>query len=53
MGAHVGPPPSVAANRLFFVVMVWGLMARSTMMESRSIRPSVGNRSKISRRTMA
>ena len=38
--AHVRPPPSLPANRLFFLVIVWGLIARSTMLESISIRPS-------------
>ena len=53
MVAHVRPPPSDPAKRLFLRVMVWGLMARSTMLESSSIKPSVRKRSKISRRAMA
>jgi hypothetical protein len=53
MVAHVRPPPSDPANRLFLRVMVWGLMARSTMLHPSSIRPSVRKRSKISRRAMA
>ena len=32
MVAHVRPPPSDPANRLFFLMMVWGRMARSTML---------------------
>ena len=43
--AHVRPPPSLPANRLFFLVIVWGLIARSTIWESISIRPSVRKRS--------
>ena len=53
MIAHVRPPPSGPAKRLFLRVMVCGLMARSTMLESSSIRPSVRKRSKMSRRAMA
>ena len=53
MVAQVRPPPSEPANRLFFLVMVWGLIARSTMLESSSTRPSVRKRSKMSRRVMA
>ena len=53
MVAHVRPPPSDPVKRLFLRVMVWGLMARSTMLESSSIRPSVRKRSKVSRRAMA
>ena len=31
--AHVRPPPSLPANSAFLRVMVWGLIARSTMLE--------------------
>src|SRR6478752_3496432 len=40
MVAHVLPPPSIPAKSAFFRVIVWGLMARSKMLESISIRPS-------------
>ena len=53
MVAQVRPPPSLPANRLFFLVIAWGLIARSTMLESSSMRPSVRKRSKMSRREMA
>ena len=53
MVAQVLPPPSLPANRLFFLVIAWGLIARSTMLESISTRPSVRKRSKMSRREMA
>ncbi len=43
--AYVRPPPSLPANRLFFLVIVWGLIVRSTIWESISIRPSVRKRS--------
>jgi hypothetical protein len=33
MVAHVLPPPSLPAKSAFFRVIVWGLMARSTMLE--------------------
>lgn len=51
--AQVRPPPSLPANRLFFLVIVWGLIARSTMLESISMRPSVRKRSSASRRVSA
>ncbi len=47
MVAQVRLPPSLPANRLFFLVIVCGLMARSTMLESSSMRPSVRKRSKM------
>ena len=47
--AQVLPPPSLPANRLFFLVIAWGLIARSTMLESSSMRPSARKRSKIER----
>lgn len=53
MVAHVLPPPSEPANRLFFLVMVWGLIARSTILESSSMRPSARKRSKMARRVVA
>lgn len=53
MVAQVRPPPSLPANRLFFLVIAWGLIARSTMLESSSMRPSVRKRSKMFRREMA
>ena len=37
MVAQVRPPASLPAKRLFFLVIVCGLMARSTMLESSSI----------------
>ena len=49
MVAHVRPPPSDPAKRLFLRVMVWGLMARSTVLESIYARPSSRNRSRPSR----
>lgn len=47
--AQVRPPSWLPANRLFFLVIVWGLIARSTMLESISIRPSVRKCSSASR----
>ncbi len=37
MVAQVRPPPSDPANNAFLRVMVWGLIVRSTMLESISI----------------
>ena len=51
--AQVLPPPSLPAKRLFFLVIVWGLIARSTMLLSSSMRPSVRKRSKMERREVA
>ena len=53
MVAHVRPPPSDPAKRLFLRVMARGLIVRSTILESISTSPSVRKRSKISRRVMA
>lgn len=47
------PPPSLPVKRLFFLMVAWGLIARSTMLESISMRPSVRKRSNTSRREMA
>lgn len=51
--AHVLPPPSLSAKSEFFLVMAWGRIARSTMLESSSMRPSARKRSKMTRREMA
>lgn len=53
MVAQVLPPPSLPAKSEFLRVIAWGLIARSTMLESISTRPSVRKRSKMSRREMA
>jgi hypothetical protein len=52
MVAHVLPPLSLIAKRLFFLVMAWFLIARSTMLKSISMRLSFRKRSKMSRREM-
>ena len=51
--AHVRPPPSLPAKIAFFLTMVWGLIARSTVLESISILPSTMKRSRAWRRVMA
>lgn len=53
MMAHVRPSPSDPAKRMFLWMMVCGLIARSTMLESGSMRLSVRKRSKISRLAIA
>jgi hypothetical protein len=40
MVAHARPPPSDPAKRLFILVIAWGLMSRSTVLESISTRPT-------------
>lgn len=53
MVAQVLPPPSEPANRAFLRVMVCGRMARSTVLESISMRPSARKCSSASRRLVA
>ncbi len=53
MVAQVRPPPAEPAKSAFFRVMVWGLMARSTMLESISTRPSLRYSSSAARRERA
>jgi hypothetical protein len=53
MVAHVRPPPSDPAKRLFLRVMARGLIVRSTILESSSMRPSARKRSKKARRVVA
>lgn len=53
MVAQLLPPPSLPAKSEFFLVMAWGLIARSTMLESSSMRPSARKRSKMARREIA
>ena len=48
--AQVRPPPADPANNAFFRVIVCGRMARSTMLESISTRPSLRKRSRAARR---
>jgi hypothetical protein len=53
MVAQVRPPPAEPAKSAFFLVMVWGLIARSTVLESISMRPSVRKRSRAVRLEIA
>src|SRR5258705_8818554 len=51
--AQVRPPPADPASNAFFRVIVCGRMARSTMLESISARPSLRKRSRAARRERA
>ncbi|ESX19222.1 hypothetical protein X765_32155 [Mesorhizobium sp. LSHC440B00] len=47
------PPPSLPAKSAFFLTIVWGLIARSTILESISTRPSARKRSRTARLDVA
>ena len=51
--AQVRPPPWLPAKSAFFLVMVCGRIARSTVLESISIRPSLRKRSRAMRLDVA
>ena len=51
--AQVRPPPWLPAKCAFFLMMVCGRIARSTVLESISIRPSLRKRSRAMRLDVA
>lgn len=53
MVAQVRPPPWLPAKSAFFLVMVCGRIARPTVLESISIRPSLRKRSRAVRLDVA
>jgi hypothetical protein len=53
MVAQLLSPPSLPSKSEFFLVMAWGLIARSTMLEPSSMRPSARKRAKMARREIA